>query len=95
VQAQARQSKGKNAMSNGTLELANQIIEPTSSKANSEPVDSETKCALVELTTAAKADAGYSVRKLDTSVTADVQSWTAVRLWAEAAKASINSRAGS
>jgi non-homologous end joining protein Ku len=79
-------------MSNETLELANQIIETASSKANAEPVDSETRRALVELTTCAKAHAGYSVRKLDTSVTADVQSWTAVRLWAEAAKASINSR---
>jgi non-homologous end joining protein Ku len=82
-------------MSNETLELANQIIETASSKANSEPVDSETRRALVELTTSAKAHAGSSVKKLDPSVPGEVQSWTAVRLWAEAAKASIKSREGS
>jgi non-homologous end joining protein Ku len=82
-------------MGNETLELANQIIETASSKANAEPVDSETRRALVELTTCAKAHAGASVKNLDASVTGKVQSWTAVRLWAEAAKASISSRAGS
>jgi hypothetical protein len=75
-------------MSNDT-QLADQILETASRKTDSEPVDSETKRALVELTAAAKAHAGYSVKKLDTSVSAEVQSWTAVRLWAEAAKATI------
>jgi hypothetical protein len=82
-------------MSKKSFELANQIIETASGKTDSEPVDAETKRALVEVTTSAKAHAEYSVRKLDASVTAEVESWTAVKLWAEAAKASINSRAGS
>jgi hypothetical protein len=77
-----------NTMGSG-LELADQIIETASRKRDSDPVDSETKRALVKLTTTAKARAGDSVKKLDTSVTAEVQSWTAVRLWAEAAKATI------
>lgn len=77
------------------FELANQIIGIASNKANSEPVDFDTKCALVELTECAKAHAGSSAEKLDASITAGVQTWSAVRLWAEAAKASIDPRAGS
>jgi hypothetical protein len=76
-------------MNKKSFELANQIIETASSKTDSEPVDAETKRALVEVTTSAKAHAEYSVRMLDASVTAEVESWTAVKLWAEAAKATI------
>jgi hypothetical protein len=76
-------------MKKKSVELANQLIEAASSKKDSEPVDSETKRALLKVTTSAKAHADHSVRKLDASVTAEVESWTAVKLWAEAAKATM------
>ena len=76
-------------MSDEAFDLADQIIATASSKASSEPVDAETKRALLKLTTCAKAKAESSVKKLDSSVVYEVQSWTAVRLWAEAAKAEL------